>query len=76
MAKRQCGRCHDVGWWRRLSLPSQDVEHDIGGMDAVTERFGTGGFYRRQTVGQHRIEVRRLLAGLDLLPLESDPNAS
>jgi hypothetical protein len=39
MTKRQCGRRHDVGWWGGLTLPSQDVEHDIGGMDAVTERF-------------------------------------
>jgi hypothetical protein len=37
-------------------LPGQDVEHDIGGMDAVTERFGTSGFHRRQTIGQHRVE--------------------
>ena len=37
-------------------MPSQDVEHDIGGMDAVTERFGTGGLNCRQSVGQHRVE--------------------
>jgi hypothetical protein len=24
-------------------LPSQNVEHDIGGMDALTERFVAGG---------------------------------
>lgn len=56
MAKRQCGRRHDVGWWGGFALPSQDVEHDIGGMDAMTEGFGTGGFHRRQTVSQHRVE--------------------
>ncbi|MCP1773516.1 CRISPR/Cas system CSM-associated protein Csm3 (group 7 of RAMP superfamily) [Bradyrhizobium japonicum] len=25
-------------------------------MNAVTERFGTGRFHRRQTVSQHRVE--------------------
>jgi transposase len=56
MAKRQCGRCHDVGWWCRLSLSSQDVEHDIGGMDAVSDRLSAGGLDCWQSVGQHRIE--------------------
>ena len=56
MTKRQCGRRHDVGWWGGLTLPSQDVEHDIGGMDAMTERFGTGSLNCRQSVGQHRVE--------------------
>ena len=56
MAKRQCGRRHDVGWWRRLTLPSQDVEHDISGMNAVSDRFGAGGLNCWQTVGQHRVE--------------------
>ena len=56
MAKRQCGRRHDVGWWRRLTLPSQDVEHDISGMDAVSDRFGAGGLNCWQTVCQHRVE--------------------
>jgi len=48
-------RRHDVGWWGGLTLPSQDVEHDISGMDAVTERFSTGGLNYRQSVGQHRV---------------------
>jgi hypothetical protein len=56
MAQRQCGGRHDVGPWGGFALPGQDVEHDIGGMDAVTERFGTGGFDRRQTIGQHGVE--------------------
>ena len=37
-------------------MTGQDIEHDIGGMDAVTERFGTGRFHRGQTVSQHRVE--------------------
>ena len=56
MTKRQCRRRHDVGRWSGLALASQDVENDVSGMDAVTKRFGTGGFYRRQTFGQHRVE--------------------
>ncbi len=56
MAKRQCGWRHDVGWWRRFTLPSQDVEHDISGMDAVSDRLGAGGLNCWQSVCQHRIE--------------------
>src|SRR6516164_5567422 len=56
MAKRQCGRGQDVGWWSRLTLPSQDVEHDIGGMDAVAKRFNTSRFHSRQPIGQYRVE--------------------
>ncbi len=37
-------------------MPSQNVEHDIGGMDAVTERFGTGGFHSRESIDEYRVE--------------------
>lgn len=40
----------------RVHVAGQDVEHDIGEVDAVTERFGTGGFHRGQTVSQHHVE--------------------
>src|SRR5262249_58143757 len=56
MTKRQCGRRQDVGWWGGLTLSSQDVEHDIGGMHAMTERFSTGGLNGQQSIGQHRVE--------------------
>uniref|UniRef100_A0A939S5U0 Uncharacterized protein n=1 Tax=Bradyrhizobium barranii subsp. barranii TaxID=2823807 RepID=A0A939S5U0_9BRAD len=56
MAKRQGGRRHDVGRWGRFTLTSQDVEHDIGGMNAMSDRLGAGGFHRGQSVCQHRIE--------------------
>jgi len=46
MTERQCGRRHDVGRWGGFTLTGQDIENDIGGMDAVTERFGTGRFHR------------------------------
>jgi hypothetical protein len=44
MPKRQRGGLQDVGRRGGLTLTSQDVEHDIGGMNLVTERFGAGGF--------------------------------
>jgi hypothetical protein len=39
-----------------LTLTSQDVEHDIGGMNLVAERFGTGGFESRESIGQRGVE--------------------
>jgi hypothetical protein len=56
MPERQCGRRQDVGRGSGLALPSQDVEHDIGGMNAVTERFSTGGFPQPGVRGQHCAE--------------------
>jgi hypothetical protein len=50
MVERQCDRRHDVGQWGGFTLTGQDVENDIGKMDAVTERFSTCGFHRGQTV--------------------------
>ena len=37
---------------RRLALPGEDVEHDVGAAGAALERFGTGRFYRLQPVLQ------------------------
>jgi len=56
MAQCQRSRCGDVGWWGGLTLPSQDVEHDIGGMNAVSDRLGTGRFDGRQAVAENRAE--------------------
>ena len=39
---------------KNLTVP--DVEHDISGMDTVSDRLGTGRFDSRQTIGQHRVE--------------------
>jgi hypothetical protein len=57
MTKRQCGRRHDVGRGRGFALPGQDVEHDIGGMNAVTERFGAGGIHRGKAVGRTALRI-------------------
>jgi hypothetical protein len=50
MAQRECGRREDVGGPARIALPGEDVEHDIGGMNAVCDRLGAGCFDSRQAV--------------------------
>ncbi|NJN37116.1 MAG: hypothetical protein HC794_08755 [Nitrospiraceae bacterium] len=37
----------------RGDLPGQDVQDDIGGVHAMGERLGTGGFDREQSVLEH-----------------------
>ena len=62
MAQRQRGRRKDRGGRAGIALASEDVENDIGGVDAVSDRFGAGDFNRRQPVGEHRdedVEARR-----------------
>src|SRR3954464_6159082 len=56
MAQRQRGRCEDGGRRAGITLAGEDVEDDVGGMDAVCDRFGTSRLYRRQSVGEHRGE--------------------
>jgi hypothetical protein len=56
MQKRQRGRRRDVGRRSGLTLTSQDVEHDIGVMNPVTERYSTSGLNCLKAVGRHRIE--------------------
>jgi len=56
MAQCQRSRGEDVGRRGRITLAGQDVEHDIGGMNAVSGRLGAGCFDGRQAVGQNRIE--------------------
>src|SRR4051812_10046958 len=56
MAQSQRSRGEDVGWRRRITLAGQDVENDIGRMDAVSNCLGAGCLDGRQTVSQNRIE--------------------
>jgi len=56
MTQRQRCRSEDVGWWRRITLAGQDVENDIGGMNAVGNCLGTGRLDGWQAVGQNRVE--------------------
>ena len=56
MAQRQRGRREDRGGRAGIALASEDVEDDVGGVDAVSDRLGAGDFDRRQPVGEHRGE--------------------
>lgn len=64
MTERQCGRRHDVGRWGGFTLTGRDIEHDIGGMDAVTERFGTG----RPTAGRPSVSTALRMSTICRLP--------
>ena len=56
MAQCQRSGGEDVGWRRRITLAGQDIENDIGRMDAVSNCLGAGCFDCRQAVGQNRVE--------------------
>src|SRR5947209_10962071 len=56
MAQCQGSRCENVGWRHRVTLAGQDVENNIGGMDAVGDRLSTGRLDGRKAVGQNRVE--------------------
>ena len=56
MSQRQCGRCEDRGRRAGITLSSQNVDDDVGGMNAVGDRLGAGDFDRQQSVGENRGE--------------------
>ena len=56
IAQRQRGRCEDGGRRAGIALAGEDVENDIGGMNAVGDCFRTSCLDRRQSVGEHRGE--------------------
>jgi len=47
VAQCQRCRCEDRGWRPGITLTSKDVEDDVGGVDAVGDRFGARGLDRR-----------------------------
>jgi len=49
----QSVRRHDRRRRSGIALTREDVEDDVGGMDALGDRLGAGGFHRRQSVSQH-----------------------
>ena len=57
MAQCQRGRREDRGRRPGIALTGEDVENDIGGMNAVSDRFRTSRLDRRQPVGEHRGEA-------------------
>jgi len=40
---------------RRVALSRQDVENDVGGMDALGERLRAGGLHRRRDCQEFRV---------------------
>lgn len=56
MAQCQRRRGKDVGWRRRITPAGEDVEHDIGGMDAMGNCLGAGRLDGWQAVSQNRVE--------------------
>jgi len=48
MAQCQRGRREDGDRRAGIALTGEDVENDIGGMNAVGDRLGTGSLDRRQ----------------------------
>src|SRR5271170_2244758 len=56
MTQCQRSRGEDVGWRCGITLAGQDIENDIGGMDAVGNCLCAGRLDGRQTVSQNRVE--------------------
>ena len=56
MSQRQRGWRENVGGPAGIALPSENVEDDVSGVDALDDRLSAGGFDRRQSVGEHRGE--------------------
>jgi hypothetical protein len=55
MRSKSCGR-EDGDRRAGIASAGQDVEDDVGGMDAVGDRLGTDRLDRRQAVGEYRGE--------------------
>eukprot|EP01035_Chromulina_nebulosa_P027695 gene27696-biopygen17727 len=56
MLQPQGIRGHDCDRRSMIPLSRQDVDDDIGGMDALTQRLGAGALDRGKTVAQHGSE--------------------
>ena len=56
VAQRQRSRREDRGRRAGIALAGEDVENDVGGMNAVGDRLGAGSLDCRQPVGEHRGE--------------------
>jgi hypothetical protein len=54
VSQGQCGWGEDRCLWSGITLASQDVENDIGGMDAVGECLGAGSLDCGQAVSERR----------------------
>src|SRR3984885_6847439 len=56
VAEPQSVGCQDCRRWPRIALTREDVDDDVGRMDALGQRLKAGGFHRWQPVAQHRGE--------------------
>jgi hypothetical protein len=56
MAQHQRGRREDGGGRAGIALAAQDVDNDVGRVDALRDRLGAGRLDGRQPVGEHRGE--------------------
>ena len=56
MAEPQSVGCQDCRGRPRIALTREDVDDDVGRMDALGQRLKAGGFHRWQPVAQHRGE--------------------
>jgi len=58
----QAERGGGVDQWRGAGIPPprQNVQNNVGRMNALGQRLGAGGLDRRQTVGEHRGEDPRI----------------
>ena len=53
MPQPQCVGCQDGQRCWRLALAGEDVQHDIGGVHALAQRLGAGGFDGTEAVAEH-----------------------
>ena len=58
MAQRQRGGRKDRGGWAGITLAGEDVENDIGGMNAVSDCLGCSSLAARKTGSVHRTKGR------------------
>lgn len=49
------------GWWR-ITVPGEDIEDHVGGMDALDQCLGAGGFHGVQPVREDSTEDLNHLA--------------
>lgn len=56
MDKAQGGRCEKQWRWSWITAARQDVQDDVGRVDALSEGLGAGGIDRRKPFGQNRGE--------------------
>ena len=57
MSEMEIGRRHDGRGRPGIAPARQNVENDVGGMDALAQRLGAGGLDFGQTIDQDSREI-------------------